>query len=69
MSGDCGAVADAIGARLARLADGLQVLAVTHSPQVAARASQHLLISLPGKLMNLILGLAMLLLIEFYIIC
>ena len=40
-----GAVADAIGARLARLADGLQVLAVTHSPQVAARAGQHLLIS------------------------
>ena len=40
-----GAVADAIGARLARLADNLQVLAVTHSPQVAARASQHMLIS------------------------
>jgi DNA repair protein RecN (Recombination protein N) len=40
-----GAVADAIGKRLARLANGLQVLAVTHSPQVAARASQHLLIS------------------------
>ena len=40
-----GAVADAIGARLARLAGGLQVLAVTHSPQVAARASEHMLIS------------------------
>jgi DNA repair protein RecN (Recombination protein N) len=40
-----GAVADAIGARLARMAEGLQVLAVTHSPQVAARASQHMLIS------------------------
>jgi len=40
-----GAVADAIGQRLARLAGGLQVLAVTHSPQVAANASQHLLIS------------------------
>ena len=40
-----GAVADAIGARLARLADGLQVLAVTHSPQVAASASEHMLIS------------------------
>ncbi|MEO9166809.1 MAG: DNA repair protein RecN [Aestuariivirga sp.] len=40
-----GAVADAIGQRLARLANGLQVLAVTHSPQVAANASQHLLIS------------------------
>lgn len=40
-----GAVADAIGGRLARLASGLQVLAVTHSPQVAARASEHMLIS------------------------
>ncbi len=40
-----GAVADAIGVRLARLAKGLQVLAVTHSPQVAAQASQHMLIS------------------------
>ncbi|WP_373505381.1 DNA repair protein RecN [Aestuariivirga sp.] len=40
-----GAVADAIGARLSRLAGNLQVLAVTHSPQVAARASQHMLIS------------------------
>ncbi|MDE2445803.1 MAG: DNA repair protein RecN [Alphaproteobacteria bacterium] len=40
-----GAVADAIGQRLRRLADGLQVIAVTHSPQVAARASQHMLIS------------------------
>ncbi len=40
-----GAVADAMGQRLARLADGLQVVAVTHSPQVAARADQHLLIS------------------------
>jgi DNA repair protein RecN (Recombination protein N) len=40
-----GAVADAIGNRLRRLADGLQVIAVTHSPQVAARAVQHLLIS------------------------
>ena len=40
-----GAVAAAIGQRLLRLAGGLQVLAVTHSPQVAANASQHLLIS------------------------
>ena len=40
-----GAVADAIGGRLSRLAQNLQVLAVTHSPQVAARASQHMLIS------------------------
>lgn len=40
-----GAVADAIGARLARLAGKVQVMAVTHAPQVAARAGQHLLIS------------------------
>ncbi len=36
-----GAVASAIGERLARLAQELQVLVVTHSPQVAARASHH----------------------------
>ncbi|MFZ0810402.1 DNA repair protein RecN [Bradyrhizobium sp.] len=40
-----GAVADAIGARLSRLAEKVQVMAVTHAPQVAARANQHLLIS------------------------
>lgn len=37
-----GAVAEAIGQRLARLAESLQVLAITHSPQVAARADAHL---------------------------
>ena len=36
-----GAVASAIGERLARLAIGSQVLVVTHSPQVAARAAHH----------------------------
>jgi DNA repair protein RecN (Recombination protein N) len=40
-----GAVAEAIGLRLARLGRGLQVLAVTHSPQVAARAERHYVIS------------------------
>src|SRR5215468_4756495 len=40
-----GAVADAIGARLGRLALKVQVMAVTHAPQVAARADQHFLIS------------------------
>lgn len=40
-----GAVADAIGARLSRLACKVQVMAVTHAPQVAVRADQHLLIS------------------------
>ena len=37
-----GAVADAIGQRLARLAARAQVLAVTHAPQVAARSQRHL---------------------------
>ncbi len=37
-----GAVADAVGSRLARLAEQGQVLIVTHSPQVAARAGAHL---------------------------
>ena len=36
-----GAVASAIGERLARLAKDSQVLVVTHSPQVAARATHH----------------------------
>jgi len=40
-----GAVADAIGQRLKRLAAKVQVLSVTHAPQVAARASTHFLIS------------------------
>lgn len=40
-----GAVASAIGERLARLAEGSQVLVVTHSPQVAARGGQHYLIA------------------------
>jgi DNA repair protein RecN (Recombination protein N) len=40
-----GAVASAIGDRLAWLASGRQVLVVTHSPQVAARGGQHLFIA------------------------
>lgn len=40
-----GAVAEAIGVRLARLAASVQVLTVTHAPQVAARAAGHFLIS------------------------
>jgi DNA repair protein RecN (Recombination protein N) len=40
-----GAVAEAIGRRLARLAERVQVLAVTHAPQVAARAGAHLLVA------------------------
>jgi DNA repair protein RecN (Recombination protein N) len=40
-----GSVADAIGVRLARLARRAQVIAVTHAPQVAARAERHFLIT------------------------
>ena len=40
-----GAVASAIGERLARLAGSRQLLVVTHSPQVAARGTQHYLIA------------------------
>ncbi len=36
-----GATADAVGRRLARLAEGAQVLVVTHSPQVAALGASH----------------------------
>ncbi len=40
-SGIGGAVAAAVGERLQRLGEELQVLVVTHSPQVAARGSHH----------------------------
>ncbi|HQT78733.1 MAG TPA: DNA repair protein RecN, partial [Rhodopila sp.] len=41
-SGIGGATAAAVGERLARVAEQVQVLVVTHSPQVAARGSAHL---------------------------
>jgi DNA repair protein RecN (Recombination protein N) len=44
-TGAGGAVADAVGLRLARLAARVQVVAVTHAPQVAARADRHYLIT------------------------
>jgi DNA repair protein RecN (Recombination protein N) len=40
-SGIGGSTADAVGERLSRLAASKQILVVTHSPQVAARASHH----------------------------
>jgi DNA repair protein RecN (Recombination protein N) len=43
-----GAVADAVGLRLKRLASAAQVLVVTHSPQVAARAEAHWRIAKAG---------------------
>ena len=43
-----GAVADAVGERLQRLAKTTQILLVTHSPQVAARAERHFRITRAG---------------------
>lgn len=43
-----GATADAVGERLARLARARQVLVVTHSPQVAARADRHWIVVKQG---------------------
>lgn len=55
-SGIGGAVAAAVGERLARLGADLQVLVVTHSPQVAARGRQHYKVSkreaTPGKVLT-----------------
>jgi DNA repair protein RecN (Recombination protein N) len=53
-----GAVADAIGQRLARLSSRVQVLSVTHAPQVAARASTHFLISKSGGKKSVSTGVA-----------
>ena len=44
-SGVGGATAAAVGERLARVAERVQVLVVTHSPQVAARGVAHLLVA------------------------
>ena len=44
-SGIGGATAAAVGERLARVAERLQVLVITHSPQVAARGTAHLLVA------------------------
>ena len=44
-AGAGGAVAEAIGRRLARLAERVQVLSVTHAPQVAAQADAHFVIA------------------------
>lgn len=44
-SGIGGATAAAVGERLARVAENVQVLLVTHSPQVAARGGAHLRVS------------------------
>jgi DNA repair protein RecN (Recombination protein N) len=43
-SGTGGAVASAMGERLKALSQTIQVLAITHSPQIASRGSQHLIV-------------------------
>ena len=48
-SGVGGATAAAVGERLARVADTVQVLVVTHSPQVAARGAAHLRVAKATK--------------------
>lgn len=48
-SGVGGATAAAVGERLAQLSNKCQVLVVTHSPQVAARAKHHWIVSKDGK--------------------
>ena len=53
-----GAVADAIGQRLSRLSESVQVLSVTHAPQVAARAHTHYLISKSGLADRVSTGIA-----------
>ena len=53
-----GSVADAIGQRLARLSKRVQVLSVTHAPQVAARAHTHYLISKSGGKNKVSTGIA-----------
>jgi len=50
-----GAVADAVGERLQRLAQTTQVLLVTHSPQVAARAERHFRITRVGDKTRVVL--------------
>ncbi len=57
-SGVGGATADAVGERLARLARSVQVLVVTHSPQVAARGDHHWQVSkvLKGGVMQTVVS-------------
>ena len=48
-SGIGGAVAAAVGERLAKLAESMQVLTITHSPQVASYGTQHMRIEKSEK--------------------
>ncbi|MDP6388620.1 MAG: DNA repair protein RecN [Alphaproteobacteria bacterium] len=51
-----GATADAVGERLEKLAEGFQVLVVTHSPQVAARGGDHLRVDKQGDGERMVTG-------------
>lgn len=56
-----GATADAVGRRLQALAQGGQVLVVTHSPQVAARGAHHWRVEkrvTDGRTLSTVLGLS-----------
>ncbi|WP_245593411.1 DNA repair protein RecN [Azospirillum halopraeferens] len=55
-----GAVAAAVGERLAKLGQTLQVLVVTHSPQVAARGATHLKVQKAVKGEHVTTGVAVL---------
>jgi DNA repair protein RecN (Recombination protein N) len=55
-----GAVASAVGERLARLAQNVQILVVTHSPQVAARGAHHLRVMKQMKARQAITGVELL---------
>jgi len=59
-SGIGGATADAVGKRLKRLSRKYQVLVVTHSPQVAARADTHWVVSKSNKKTSSITKIALL---------
>lgn len=48
-SGIGGSTAAAVGERLARLARSRQILVVTHSPQVAAKAAHHWIVAKDGR--------------------
>ena len=48
-SGIGGATAAAVGDRLVALADHKQILVVTHSPQVAAKANHHWIVAKSGS--------------------
>ena len=51
-TGISGATADLVGGRLKKLGDNVQVICITHQPQVASKAEQHLVVSKNTKSNN-----------------